>query len=359
MQPSTTTQLPFASRAATASAYSRAVPANIDLFLDANEGPALNLTPPPPSPDLLRRYPDSAPLERAIAAHYNIDPARVIVTAGGDDAITRLCQTFLEPGRSILLHDPTFVMIARSAALAGADLIRIPWIQGPFPTPTFLNAITDNTTLIALVSPNNPTGLAIDPHARTRIINAARDRNIPILFDAAYAEFEDADPTPDLIAQPHLTIVRTFSKAFSLAGLRVGYAIAPATIAPRLRAVASPYPCSAYALDIALNAWHNRAPMLAAVERIRHERDALTATLTALNLRLTPSQANFIFARTPHATHITAALAARGIAIRSFPSEPSLADALRITLPGCTASFDRLTRELTSIITHLNSEQLS
>lgn len=239
MQPSIT-QLPFAARAASASAYHRAVPANIDLFLDANEGPSLDLTPPPPSPDLLRHYPDSAPLERAIASHYNIDPARVIVTAGGDDAITRICQTFIEPGRSILLHDPTFVMIARSAALAGADLIRIPWIDGPFPIQTFLNAITDNTSLIALVSPNNPTGLAIDPDARSRVINAARDRNIPILFDAAYAEFEDADPTPDLITQPHLTIVRTFSKAFSLAGLRVGCAIAPASIAPRLRAVANP-----------------------------------------------------------------------------------------------------------------------
>jgi histidinol-phosphate aminotransferase len=329
----------------------------IDLWLDANEGPPLPGSVPPSTGDMARRYPESKDLERAIATTFDIDPRRVVVTCGGDDAIARLCMAFLEPGRTILLHDPTFVMIARSARLTGAAVRSVEWLDGPFPVEAFTAPHLPAPDMIALVSPNNPTGQVMEADALARVLDWSRERHTPVLFDGAYAEFAQRDPTPMLLTEPHVTIVRTFSKAFGLAGLRVGYAIAPPSIADRLRAVGSPYPTSGLSIEHALHAWTSKHDaMHASTIRIAAERETLTRLLRGLRVRTLDSQANFVLALSTHASTIARQLAACGIAVRSFGPDEPLKDALRITLPGQAPAFDRLCRALTDILTTLNAE---
>jgi len=316
----------------------------IDLFLDANEGPEGGVEPgwpAPADPDEARRYPCAAELESALADRSGVDRARVLVTAGGDDAIDRACRACLEPGRTLVLPVPTFEMIERSAILAGAAVVRAAWPGGPYPIKHVLGAIDDRTTMIAVVSPNNPTGAVASRHDLEALSAAAPWATL--LVDLAYTEFADEDLTGAALALPNAVAIRTFSKAFGLAGLRVGYAIGPERLIHAMRAMGSPYPASSLSIAGATAALQ-RAPVRlpAVVARIRHERDVLAQTLRNLGARPQPSQANFVLARFDDAPCVWNSLASLGIAVRCFAPGKGLDDALRITCPGDEASFDRL-----------------
>jgi histidinol-phosphate aminotransferase len=325
----------------------------IDLALDANEGP-------PPSretldaakalaPERLRRYPHAADLERSIAHRLGVEPERVVVTNGGDDAIDRLCRAVLEPGRSILAHVPTFEMILHSARLAGGSIRSVEWIDGPFPTARFLAEIAPDTTLVSLVTPNNPTGSAIPAGDVLAIVDAAHDAGAVALVDLAYVEFADEDPTPELLDRPNAVLVRTFSKARGLAGLRVGYAIAPERLAGWMRTTGGPYPVSSVSLALA-GASLESGDAPSTVDRARLERDELTTLLRTLGAPPLPSQANFVSVHLPAAADLHARLASLGISVRAFPTRPELADTLRITLPVDADDFDRLCGALSTAL---------
>lgn len=326
----------------------------IDLALDANEGPApsdaLLAALRELSPEQVRRYPHAEALEERIAAQWGIDATRVLVTNGGDDAIDRLCRAVLEPGRVALLHTPTFEMIERSARLAGGEVRLVPWTDGPFPASEFLSAIVPGVALVSLVSPNNPTGGVIDTSTVLRVAQRARDVGAVVMVDLAYAEFANEDPTAMLLREQNVVIVRTFSKARGLAGLRVGYAIAPREIARWLRTVGGPYPVSSASLAVAAASLDRGDEAVVRVVRaVRDERTRLTGVLSTLGAQPIDSQANFVTARFKNALFVRRALASLGIAVRNFaarPAAPGIENLLRITLPGDEASFRRLTAAL-------------
>jgi len=323
---------------------------NVDLALDANEGA------PPAAPHVsllasidgeqLRRYPSPARLERALAERFGVTPDRVVVTNGGDDAIDRVCRAVLEPGRTALLHTPTFEMIERSARLAGGTVRSVGWTDGPFPIESFVDAITDDTALAALVSPNNPTGGVVPPAGICEIARAAGRTGTLVMADLAYVEFADKDPTPELLDEPNTVVIRTFSKALGLAGARLGYAIAPPDVARWLRTVGGPYPVSAVSAALGQACLDSTEERSAFIERVRAERAELTGLLRGLGCEPLDSQANFVTARFTDAAAVHRALAARGISVRAFPARPELTDTLRITLPGDPAAFDRLATAL-------------
>lgn len=342
-----------ASRLADVAAYAPPPPAPAtDLVLDSNEGPApgdavlrqLQTI----DAEAIRRYPRPAALEAKLADTWNVDASRIVVTNGGDDAIDRLCRATLEPGRTLLTHSPTFEMIPRSARLAGAAIRAVPWRTGRFPTELLLNELTNTVGLVALVSPNNPTGQVIDTESIRVIAGAAADIGAAVLLDGAYAEFADEDPTPTLVNTPNLVVIRTFSKAFGLAGLRVGYAVAPESIAPWVRAAGGPYPVSSIALALtgaALDQPENTRRLY--LDQVRRERALLTNVLRDRGAEPIPSQANFVTARFADAHAIGDALRRRGVRVRSFPRHSECADLLRITLPGDPPAFARLAAALT------------
>lgn len=324
-------------------------PAPVDLHLDGNEG----AVPPPDlldalaarGPDAFRRYPDAAPLAARIAARLGLAAEQVMVTAGADEAIERLCRAVLAPGRALVLPVPSFEMIERYARIAGGELVAVPWPGGAFPRAAVLEAIAPETALIAVVSPNNPTG-AVASAEDLRALSAAAPQAV-LLVDLAYGEFADEDLTPAALALPNAVVTRTFSKAWGLAGLRVGYAAGPAEIVGWMRAAGGPYAVASASLALA-EAWLERADGEVArfVARVRGERERLAARLARLGARPEPSQANFAFARFRDARFVRDALAGLGIAVRHFAGRPGLEDALRITCPGNDAARERLERAL-------------
>lgn len=346
------------SRIDPAVAYARPEAAGDDLLrLDSNEGP-----PPSPTlvaalaaagPELLRRYRDAADLEAALARRFGVTAQRVMATAGADEAIDRACRAFLDRGRTLLLPDPTFELFEQFAALAGGHIERIPWRGGPFPGDRFLERLAARVGVVAIVSPNNPTGgVAGAPDVR-RIAAAAP--NALVLLDHVYAEYADDDLTAALLDLQNVLVVRTFSKAWGLAGCRVGYAIGSPYVVAVLRAAGGPYPVGAPSIALALHQLeHGEESRRTHVARVREERDRLAARLAARGLAPLPSQANFVFADFgPRAALVCAGLAARGVLVRDFPLRPGLETALRITLPGDPVQFRRLCAALDNVLDEL------
>jgi len=180
--------------------------APVDLRLDGTERTALPraVAAAMPRPDgrALHAYPSARELEARLASRFGVAPDRVIVTAGADEALDRLCRAVLAPGRCAVVASPTFEMLPRYARLAGASVQAVGWARGRFPEAGFARAIHRTTALIGLVSPNNPTGLVIPATAIRRLAEGAR--HAVVLADFAYVDFADADPTRALLRAPNV-----------------------------------------------------------------------------------------------------------------------------------------------------------
>ncbi len=328
-------------------------PEFVDLRLDGNEGSI------PPvrffdlldslGSDVMRRYPDSCELEASISEILGISTDRVLVTAGGDDALDRICRSYLFKGTQVILPEPTFEMIGRYARLAGAEVTTVPWMSGPYPIGRVKEQINPATKMIVVVSPNSPTGSTATIQDLETLSLAAPQALL--LVDQAYSEFADFDLTPAAMNLPNAVVVRTLSKAWGLAGLRVGYAVGPKSTIDCLRAVGQPYAVSAPSLALAkLRITQSRPEVEAFVDRVRSERQELITLLPQLGAQALPSQANFVLARFDKAGFIQDALAALGIAVRRFPNQPVLEGFLRITCPGNPIAFNRLKAAFRSIL---------
>ncbi len=317
--------------------------APIDLKLDANEGapPSAQLFSALTDPELIRRYPDARSLEQKLARRLGVSPERVLSTGGADDALDRACRTFLWPGREFILPVPTFEMLPRFAALLGATIREIAWPSGPYPLELVLQAVNENTAAIAVVSPNNPTGAAVSCAELQRLAEAAPD--VILLVDLAYAEYADEDLTETALALPNAIVFRTLSKAWGLAGLRVGYAVGPAEAIGWLRAAGGPYAVTGPSIALA-SAWveQGEEAMTRAVSQVQSERERLRVMLNALGADALPSQANFVLARPRDMGWLRDGLAGLGIAIRSWTGHPQLDGFVRIACPASEPLFERL-----------------
>lgn len=326
----------------------------IDLYLDGNEG----LAPPDEllaelargqSGQLLRRYTSTSALAAQLAQRVGVDPDRVLVTNGGDDALDRACRAMLEPGRNLVLPSPSFEMLWRYARLLGAAVRKPEWAGDEWPVDAVLDAIDADTGCVAVVTPNNPTGAVVREADIRRVALGAPWALV--LVDLAYVEFADEDPTLALADLPNVAVFRTLSKAWGLAGLRVGYTIASPPVVELLRAAGNPYPVSA-ASQVLASAWLDRGagPVGEFVARVRAQRAELTALLTRVGAGPQASQANFVFCRPPDALALRDGLAARGMSIRVWPGHDELGGCARITVPGTQSGFERLTRGLEQVL---------
>ena len=291
--------------------------------------------------DAISGYPSAAALEASIADAFNLDAAQVLAGTGGDDVVERALRAYLCPGRTVILNDPSFVMLNRYAMLAGGEPVTLPWSAGPLPVDDMLAAVDETTAMIVVVSPNNPTGLTATADDLQRLRDGAP--SVMLLVDLAYGEFADEDLTAAALALPNTIVIRSFSKAWGLAGLRVGWAAGPPDVMEQLRAVGHPYPVSApSAAIVSCVLRQGRSIVEEFVDRIRRHRRRLAELLTDCGGDVTPSQANFILVRFDNATWVRDGLAGMGIAVRAFPDLPVLHDQLRITVPGDEGDLDRL-----------------
>lgn len=324
----------------------------VDLVLDGNEGRA----PPAsllevlgePGQALLNRYPDARGLEAAAAEVYGVDPSFVLVTAGADDAFERVIRAVVGPGRQMVVPEPTFSMIDRFVALAGGALVSIPWEEHGYPTEAVLGRLGPQTGAVAVVSPNNPTGGVATREDVERLALAAP--HALVVVDHAYVEIGGEDLTSLAAELPNVVVLRTLSKAWGLAGLRVGFALASPRILGWLRTTGHPYAVSGPSVALATR-WLavGREVMEAYVARVQKERQEIGAALTALGGLVPPSEGNFAFARVPDPLWLRDGLAGLGIGIRAFPGDPLLDDAVRITCPGDAAEEARVLHALATL----------
>jgi histidinol-phosphate aminotransferase len=250
-------------------------------------------------------------------------------------------------GRQVLSTYPTFEMIPRYAEQRGAGLLEVPWWTGPLPVAELIDAITETTDAAFIVSPNNPTGGSATELDLLKVAGEA-----PLLVvDAAYVDFADADPTPALLEQANVVVTRTLSKAYGLAGLRVGYLLGPAELVASIGAYGNPYPVSALSAAIAaIRLDRPEEELTEFIGEVRRERIELTGVLTSLGARPLPSQGNFVLAEVDDAQWTVAAAASLGIGLRRFADRPGLEESVRITLPGDGEDFARLVATLGAVM---------
>ncbi len=296
----------------------------------------------------ISRYPSYQPLQNAIGDWIGVDSNRVVVTSGGDEGIDRVIRNSLGSDRNgVVAHAPSFEMFDVYTHNAGGKIEKVDWLDGEFPLQIFINRIDARTALAIVVSPNNPTGLQLSMEQITAIADRCRQFGCKLLVDCAYIEFADDNPTPELCDLDDVILVRTFSKAWGLAGLRVGYLIASnEDQASELRSIAGPFPVSGYSLDLAYRALTTaNDQMVQNVVSIRQFRNQVTLLIEECGGKAWRSQGNFVFARFKRATELWQALAEQGIEVRKFPAR-SLNDFLRITVPADVASMMHLSRAM-------------
>ncbi|HET6401770.1 MAG TPA: histidinol-phosphate transaminase [Candidatus Kapabacteria bacterium] len=291
------------------------------------------------------RYPFAHALEAELALRYGISAEHMMVTAGADEAIDRVCRVALMPGDELLTTAPTFEMIAKYGELAGAAHVKVGWLDGDFPLADLADRISLKTRLIVLVSPNNPTGKTIPADTIERL--AKNNPNIGVLVDLAYVEFAESDPSVELLRLPNILLVRSFSKAWGLPGLRIGYAMGNPEMIQAMRAAGGPYSVAAHSLEIIANNFDRfELEMRKYVECINAERELLEEWLNKSGVRYIPSQSNFILLFPPDAVQFDRVLRSFGIRARSFGPNSGIVDARRLTLPGSSNAFAQLKRAL-------------
>lgn len=327
--------------------------APVHLKLDANEGsrPPAGLTElvVQGGPDLMRQYPSAAALEAFIADRLDVDPGRVIVTAGGDDAIERAVRAVVHPGREMVLPVPTFEMFERYATLTGGTTVHVPWLDEEFPVDDVLGAVNERTAMVVLVTPNSPTGRIIGKEQIRRVCREAP--GALVLVDLAYVEFADEDITWFVLEHDNALAVRSMSKAWGMAGLRVGWAAGSAEVIAWLRAAGHPYAVSAPSLMLARARLETGEDHVRAfARRVRFEREDFRKVLEPLGGRGESSHANFVLARFEDAGWVRDALAGMGIGVRLFPGKEYLEGRLRITMPGNEREYERLVQAVRTVL---------
>jgi histidinol-phosphate aminotransferase len=296
--------------------------------LDANENPYPPLSEGPLAAGL-NRYPEPQParLRQAMAALYGVAPQNLVITRGADDAIDILVRTFCRGSEdAVSICTPTFSAYAHFAKLQGARVIEAPLdAEFDFDPEAFIAAVARETSLkLAFIcSPNNPTGNPVAPDDVLRVADALPDTIV--VLDEAYLEFSD---TPSLAAEaarrPNLVVLKTLSKAFGLAGARIGAAIGnPELIAIAGRAL-PPYPLPTLSIQAALSALapSRRAIHLERIGRIKADRERLAPLFAASPMvrRVRSGGGNFLFLEVEEPEALAAKLKSLGIRARFRPS---------------------------------------
>jgi histidinol-phosphate aminotransferase len=282
--------------------------------------------------ELLARYPEREPVEKEVAAFLGLDPAQVLLTNGVDEAIHLLCSTYLEPGDEALIAVPTFAMYAIFAQAEGARVVEVrAGDDFTFPAKDLLAQLTPSTRLIAVSNPNNPTGAAVAGNVLIQIAQAAPQA--AVLVDEAYFEFHGETLVDHTRQIDNLFVARTFSKAYGLAGLRIGVLAGETRQMTMVRRVASPYNVNAAALAVLPEALQDQQYVGRYVAQVLGNRERLQRELGNLGLHYWPSHANFVLVRIGAAhTEFVQDLRSRGILVRDRHSDPGCEGCVRLTV---------------------------
>ncbi len=303
----------------------------------------------------LNRYPEPQP--RALCARlaeiYGTAPDRLLVGRGSDEAIDLLTRAFCRAGEdAVVVCPPTFGMYAVAARIQGAGVVEVPLLRDrgfALDLPRIEAALDASVRIIWLCSPNNPTGNLLEPDQVERVIAAADGRAL-VVVDEAYVEFAPGHSLINALPRtPHVVVLRTLSKAYGLAGARVGALVADPRIVALLRRIIPPYALPQLSVEAALAVLD---PALRSAAEARQAdlvraRDALAQSLAALPtvMRVWPSSANFLLVEFNDADVAFRSLVGAGLLVRDVRSHVQLGSALRITV-GTTDQNKRVVASL-------------
>lgn len=289
--------------------------------LDANEGP---------SPDLerlsqmlalaafgLTLYPEYGALRRAAAEAWGLAPAQVMAVNGADEGIALVLRAFTGPGEALLTSDPTFAMYGVYAAQLGTPRIAVP-VKEDFCTDVagLLSALP-GARMLALVSPDNPSGRRLDEADLRRLLEAAGDR--PVLVDETYAPFCGQDFARLLVEFPNLLVLRTLSKAYGVPGLRCGFLLGDPALIAALEPLRSPYNVNGPAALLGAQLLAGDAGAAGRRQRAVAARRTLQAELDAAGWRTVPSDTHFFLLDLgAQATEVVACLRRQGLLVKDL-----------------------------------------
>ena len=267
-------------------------------------------------------------LRERLASYVGATTESLITGCGSDQVLDCAMRAFADPGDRVAHMDPSFLIIPTFARLSGLEPVGVPLTRN-----MDLDAermLDTGARIIYLCSPNNPTGTMISREAIDRVLERAPGL---VILDEAYAEFSGVSYAADAAAHGRLRVVRTMSKAFGLAGLRIGYGIAAPVLVSEMTKVRGPFTVSAAAEAVATAVLtHDLAWMRAHAAQATANRDRMATALSSRGLTALPSAANFLLVPTPRAREMAVALHRRGVAVRAFSKLPVVGDAMRLTI---------------------------
>jgi histidinol-phosphate aminotransferase len=304
------------------------VPADELLMLHANENP---LGPSPKAKAAAARhleeahvYPDGGGtlLREKLAERHQVPVESICLGNGSNELIEMLVRTFVGHGETVVTAWPSFVVYRLAAQAAGREVLFAPLRNERYDLATMASLVDRRTKLVFIANPNNPTGTYVTKRQLAAFLDRI-PRSVIVVLDEAYFEYAVADDYPnglvDFRGHPRLVVLRTFSKIYGLAGLRIGYGVMDPTMVHYLDCVRQPYNVNSVAQAAAVAALDDEDHLRTSVQTVRDGLAELEKGLGALGLQVVPSQANFLLVRLEReAAPIVSQLRAKGILVRDM-----------------------------------------
>lgn len=299
-------------------------------------------------------YPDGGAfaLRRALADKLDVDADQIVLGNGSNELIVFLSHIFLEPGLNIVMSDKAFVIYKLAAALYQADSIVVPMKNGyTHDLEAMLAAITPATRLVYVGNPNNPTGTMVDPAEIENFMARVPDHVI-VVFDEAYIELIEPEERPDTVRYPregrNVLVLRSFSKGYGLAGLRVGYAVAPNDGTALINHVRQPFNVNAMAQAAAVAALADEEHLRSTRRMVRAGLKQISDGLNEIGIDFVDSKVNFLLIRTGRGREVFQALQRKGVIVRPMDGY-GMPEMIRVTV-GTAEQNERFIRSLRHVL---------
>jgi histidinol-phosphate aminotransferase len=293
---------------------------------------------------------NSDALRQRVASEFDVSPEEIIVGNGSDELLDIACKTFVNPGDVFCQPAPTFSMY-KFYAKANFATVKEMVLGEDFSLPVD-DLLGEGAKLIALCQPNNPTANLFDASSVKRTLSESP--GIAIL-DEAYSDFCESDMLRDVMSCERAIDIRTFSKAYGMAGLRAGFAISRKEIVDEMRRVRTPFGLNSFTEAVAIAALDNRNWVQEKVQEMKREREHLAAMMRPLGFKVYPSECNFLLCESPVSSEaLVQRLRGSGVAIRDCGAYPLLRDHIRVTI-GPRPMMDRFLQVLDSVLAEVSS----
>ena len=301
----------------------------------------------------MHRYPDGGAyyLKRKLAARLDVKPENLLVGNGSNELLEFLGHVFVRPGDAVVVSECAFVVYRLVTAMFGGETIAVPMRGLTHDLDAMAEAITPRTRLVFVANPNNPTGTMVDEVSIHEFM-ARVPEHVVVCFDEAYIDLLPPEKQCDVLSYVRdgrpVVVLRTFSKAYGLAGLRIGYAVAPEDCTALLNRVRQPFNVNAMALAAAEAALDDEDHLAATRALVASELPFFETALREMDVEFVPSVANFFLARVGEGRACFEALQRRGVIVRPMDGY-GLADYVRITI-GTRAENERCVAALKQVL---------